>query len=360
MKVFIWLFLITIVIVFMENNPSLNNLSFWNEANTYRAKIIYVTTSSQSDHSALQSILALFFDGPYNGKKIFLTNIYDDHPMTILYTKGDWIFIQKKNDTNKEDFFIKGPVRDRGILILLGIFVLSLLFVGGKQGFRALLSLGVIYFLIFKMLIPLTMKGYNPIAVSIAIAIISTVLTLLIVSGFNGKTVASIVGTIFGVLIASYLAWFFGNTIHLTGCADQTTEILQYSASFHVDFKGLLFAGIIVGALGAVMDMTMSIASAIQELKISNPKLSLDSLVTQGLKVGKDIIGTMTNTLILAYVGGAFSLILLFAIHNTSFARIINSEEVSSEIVRILAGSIGLISAVPITAFVAAITAKGE
>lgn len=211
-------------------------------------------------------------------------------PAGFSYSQGDWVFIAPKQVASEAPFYITGPVRDKGLLNLLGIFIFSLMIIGGRQGFRSLISLSIIYFLVFKILLPLMAKGYNPLGLSIGIAIFATIVALFLVSGINGKTVASVIGTIFGVITASLLTWYFGNAIHLTGCSDETTQLLKYTA-MNINFRGMLFAGIIVGALGAITDMTMSIASAMKEIKNSNPGLSYEVLVIQGLKVARDTIG---------------------------------------------------------------------
>jgi uncharacterized membrane protein len=360
MKIFFWLFLFTVAIILIPQSELLNRISIWNEPGVYRAEILQIRTSHQPGQAVLQAMLACCKNGPYAGKTIQLTHeLIAADPSSLSYSPGDWVFIVPRQAENGTRFSITGPVRDRGLLTLMGIFIFSLLIIGGRQGLRSLISLSIICLLIFKVLLPLMAKGYNPLAVSIGIAILATTIALFLVSGFNGKTIASIIGTICGVITASLLTWYFGNAIHLTGCSDETAQLLKYTA-MNINFQGMLFAGIIVGALGAITDMTMSIASAMQEIKNSNPGLGYEALVIQGLKVARDTIGTMTNTLILAYVGGAFSLLLLFISYQTSFARIINLEEIAAELVRMLAGSVGLIAAVPVTATVAAFTVGND
>ncbi len=359
MKPYLWLFGATMLFVTLIRFNILDQLIPTPGPGIYRARIVQVDSALESTKTGTQMIVAAIEDGPMVGSNVSIQHTLGGYNTDIIYALGNRIFISPAGQ-NQGLFYIRGPVRDRSLMLLFALFAFSLILIGGTQGMRALLSLAIICLLLFQVLLPSLAKGYHPFFISLAIVIIATFISLLLVSGWNGKTAAAITGTISGLITAGLLTWFFGNSSYLTGYADETAQVLHYTASFPVNFQGLLFAGIMIGALGAITDMTMSIASAVQEIKTSNPALEYDALVAQGLKVARDTIGTMTNTLVLAYVGGAFSLLLLFLSHRASLGWILNLEEVATEMVRILAGSIGLIVAVPVTTAVAAITIKVE
>ena len=163
-----------------------------------------------------------------------------------------------------------------------------------------------------------------------------------------------------GVLVAGLISYLVGSQINLTGMsADEATILLYIPQEITFDFRNLLFAGIILGALGAIMGVGMSITSSIDEIYKANNQLSVKELFDSGMNVGKDIMGTMINTLILAYAGTSIPLLLVFMAYETSMTKIINMDIIATEIVRALSGSIGLILTIPITALIASILIRG-
>ena len=153
------------------------------------------------------------------------------------------------------------------------------------------------------------------------------------------------------MLTAGFLAYLVGNIAKLTGLGDDESQMLLYiPQNIDFNYKGLLFAGIIIGTLGASMDMGMSIASAMHEVREANPKIKRGALIKAGMNIGRDVMSTMTNTLILAYAGGSLQMLLLYMAYDIPFLDIINRDVIASEVVRALAGSIGIIFTIPITA----------
>jgi uncharacterized membrane protein len=320
----------------------------------YKANILQVEEDKKGNRRFHQIITAQFTEGPYAGRTVRLTHEFNGYPTDLKYSVGNSLFILEYQESEGERFAISGPVRDNGLYTLMLIFLVSVVIIAGFQGIRSIVSLSLIFMVIFYILVPLVIRGINPIGVTLTLAALSTVFTIFFVSGINHKTFAAAIGTISGIATAGWLAWYFGNTVLLTGYSDESTQMLQYTAS-SVNFKGLLFSGIIMGALGAIMDISVSIASSIAEIKQSNPQIGFNSLVAGGFRVGKDAISTMTNTLVLAYAGTSFPLLMLYQIHQTPYRHIINHDAIAAEIVRIFSGSIGLLAAVPVTVFIAAL-----
>jgi len=237
------------------------------------------------------------------------------------------------------------------LFYLLVIFLAGLAIVGGKKGIKAIVTLIFTILAISQILLPLILKGYNPIAVSIGICSLIIVVTLVIISGANEKTLSAIIGTTGGVVIAGFLALIVGYMADLTGLGnEESIHLILFTRD--IDFKGLLFAGIIIGSMGAVMDVGMSISSAMHEVAIANPRITTENLISAGMNIGRDIMGTMANTLILAYVGASLNLMLFLAAYEPSLAQILIKDNITAEIVRSLAGSIGLICTIPLTAVV--------
>lgn len=269
----------------------------------------------------------------------------------IIVESGDEIIIVGNQiGETIENGRVYSYARDKYLLYLLLVFVGALLLFGGKNGFYSILSLAICVSLILFAFFPLIMKSYNPILIVSIISIISTLITLSIIGGFNIKTYAAIIGTIGGVISAGLLTFYFGALTHIQGIGDEDVELLSYfTEGYNLNFRDLLYAGIIIGALGAIMDVSMSIASSMGELYESNPRISKDKLFTAGMRIGKDIMGTMSNTLILAYAGNSISMILVFFLYDRSLVQFINSDQIAGEILRALCGSIGLIFSIPIT-----------
>jgi uncharacterized membrane protein len=204
-------------------------------------------------------------------------------------------------------------------------------------------------------MLPLILKGFNPIGASSLSAAVITILTFAIVAGVNTKSLSAIFGTLCGVLSASLIAYVTGSLANLTGLSsDEATMLVYIPQNIEFDFMGLLFAGIIIGTLGAVMDVAMSISSAMYEMKSINPEMTTGKLVKSGFNIGRDIMGTMTNTLILAYTGSSIFLMLVFLAYETTVIRIINMDVIATEIIRAVSGSIGIILSIPATVLLSA------
>lgn len=313
---------------------------------------------SQGDQTKIQTVEIKITSGEHKDETIMTENVIDERfAYNLIVKEGDRVLLFLEEDVNGDIIaaYIDEIERDRYLLFLVLAFVLSLILVGGLKGLKAVITLGLTGFAILKIYLPLTLKGYSPILLSIGISIGVIIFTLLVISGINKKTMSAIVGTTGGVLIAGIITLIVGSFARLTGLGNEEAQMLMFiPQEIDFNFKGILFSGIILGALGAVMDVSMSIASSINEIEIANPELSTKELFKAGMNVGRDIMGTMSNTLILAYTGSSIYLMLLFLAYDFPFVSIINRDMIASEVVRALAGSIGLICTVPLTAIISA------
>lgn len=303
----------------------------------------------------VQYIKVKITSGEYKNQVYDIENyIMDNSIYEMVVEKGDKILVVIEDLEDGEiEVYLGDFLRQDYMMYLLVIFILLILLIGGKKGFKAVFTLSFTMFAILKILLPIILKGSNPIPATILIAIVITVVTIYLVSGINSKSTAAIIGTSGGVLLAWAIAYVVGNKVKLTGLSSEEAAMLMYIPQDIIfNFQNILFSGIILGSLGAVMDVGMSIASSIEEVYNANNDLTREELIKAGMNVGRDIMGTMTNTLILAYTGSSIPLLLLFMAYDTSLLEIINLEIVSAEIVRSLAGSIGLILTIPLTAIV--------
>lgn len=238
------------------------------------------------------------------------------------------------------------------IVAILVIYSLAIVVIGGIKGWKALISLILTILSIFYIIIPQIIKGANPLFITTIVSILITCVVLVIIAGFNKKAIAAIIGTSGGIIIAGVFAILFGYAMDLSGISEEASTLVSVSSSYMFDFKGILYAGIIIGALGACMDVAMSLASALYEFKEENPHITTKKMMKAGMNIGRDMIGTMTNTLILAYTGSSIVLIMLFMVTQERFIHIINREMMIEEILRSIAGSFGLVTTIPFTAFV--------
>lgn len=263
------------------------------------------------------------------------------------------LLVEKYEDVSEITYevHITEYVRDTYVYGVIGIFVLLLLLIGRKTGLKTLITLTLTILFVIKILLPGILRGYNPVPLTILVAFLTTLVTILLIGGFNHKSYAAIIGILGGVLAAGLITFYIGSKVKLTGLSSEEAGMLMYiPQNIDFDFRGLLFSGIMLGALGAVMDVGMSIASAMEEIKKINPQIMTKDLFVSGMNVGKDIMGTMSNTLILAYTGSAIPLLLLFMAYDASLVRIINLDIIASEIIRAVSGTIGLILTIPLTA----------
>lgn len=234
------------------------------------------------------------------------------------------------------------------------IFVAVVCLIGGKKGFYAIASLAFAFICIVYLMFPLIYKGFSPILITIVIAVLTTIVTLGLLGGFTSKTLSAMIGTTSGVAIAALAAVLFGKAAGITGYNVTDIETLNYVAqNSSIKIGQLLFSGIIISSLGAVMDVGMSIASTIQEIHETNPELSREKLFVSGIHVGRDMMGTMTNTLIFAYVGGAITTLITNYAYDLSYRQLANSYVIGTEIMQGLSGSLGVVLTVPITAAIA-------
>ena len=291
-------------------------------------------------------------DGSHKGETMTIRHTIERiMPGYYIFKAGDKLLIRATEDNGKiETVKIQEKVRDTQVYLIVGLFVALLLIIGGIKGLKTLVSLVIAVVMIFFGYIPLIIKGVNPILASLGISIPVVIITLIIISGKNIKTFVAIIGTSLGVIISGILAFIFGNFAHLTGLADDSSISLAYIPQFrNLDYKGILFGTILIGAIGAIMDVAISIASALYEINDLDKNISKKNMIISGMNIGKDMMGSMSNTLILAYVGTTLHLIILFIVYRIRFTEIINLDSIATEIIRAMAGSIGLIITIPVT-----------
>lgn len=274
---------------------------------------------------------------------------------------GDEVVVNKTKDTEgKNMFFITDYVRRSPLLLLFTFFAGLTILIGKLRGLTSLIGMGISFAVIFLYILPQILSGSDPILVSILGSLLIIPATFYLSHGFNKKTTIAIFGTLVALVITGVLANIFVEASKLTGFVSEEAGFLQVALGGTVNIKGLLLAGIIIGVLGVLDDVTVSQAAVVRQLREANSKLKSGELYKRAMDVGRDHIASMVNTLVLVYAGAAMPLMLLFVNNPHPFSEVINYEIIANEVVRTLVGSIGLILAVPITTFIAVIAAGSE
>ncbi len=298
-------------------------------------------------------------DGEYKGEtKKAVFGGESDLPEEMQYKTGQTVFIgiaQGGTEGSVEYISLYDVDNTKSMIFLMVLVVAAIIAVGKLKGLASLFALIVTIMMVFVFLIPYTLKGYPPLPIAVIISIVSIILTLPIIAGFHLKTLAAIMGAVCGIILASLLAMFFGWIMHLSGIVTNDMLTVFYASSVKIDVKGLVLSGMIIAALGAIMDICISIASSTAEIFSANPEIDEKRAFKSVLNIGTDILGSMVNTLILAYVGSSLSLILFISMRlqpDMSIWMILNYNPVLSEIVKSAIGSIGLFISIPLTAII--------
>lgn len=315
---------------------------------------MYDPAQGDPQYQKIQNVTYEVLEGEHKGIIFESENEIMQRIFDLDLKKGDKVLVLLQvYEDGTISGFATDYIRNDTMIIFIILFVAAILLIGKLKGLRALLSLAITVGAIFYILIPMTVKGYDPLAIAVLVSIGVTIVTIGMIAGFNRKGLSAIIGTLGGVFFAAIIAYTVGKISLLTGLSGEDARIL-YVNNPDLNFYHIFFASIMIGALGAIMDVGMSIASSVNEIAQANSNKKHNELFKAGMNVGKDIMGTMSNTLILAYVGSALPLLILFAMNEFSTMQVINFDFIAAEIVRSVSGSFGLLLAIPVTAFAGA------
>lgn len=254
------------------------------------------------------------------------------------------------NSVNLIDYY-----RLTGELVLSLAFVLFMLIFARGTGLRAIFSFIITVLSIWKILIPLYLKGFEPVFTALIVVILITFVILALVYGFDKRLLSSISGAFLGILLAAVLSIIFTKVFHLHGAIMSHSESLLYSGYENLSLTRIFMASVFIGASGSVMDLSVDVTSAVNEVVRNCPNISRKEAIKSGMAVARAAMSTMTTTLLLAYSGSCIALIMTFMAQGTPIYNILNNNQVAAEIVNTIAGSFGLASTAPFTAFLAGI-----
>ena len=313
--------------------------------------IKYIDTDEGNFVQTKQNVNVKLLSGEFKGNIINLDNVLTGNPYyDIKLKKGAKVILHTEDNGDGIEYSIEDINRSDTLLWLSLLFCCLLIYVGKRKGIYSLFSIALTLILIIHCLCPLILWGVNPIIAVTIICILSTVITMYSVGGFNAKSTSASAGVILSLFLAGILSCITMNTAHLTGFSGEYTTYL-YSTHPEINFVALTISMMVLATLGAVMDVAMSISSTINEIYLTDNTKTIKELFISGMNVGRDIIGTMANTLILVYMGGSLALLLLA--DNIDIIKFLNLNQVVTEIASALIGSIAIIICVPITAIAA-------
>ncbi len=334
-------------------------------------RVVGVDTSEDVDQILSLRILS----GQFRGEIVNINNIWIGRPFSdrVIY-QGDVLLLEiplrRQNQTKIDEVRMGAYFRTPFLLYFGGVLGCLIILVAGLKGVRAILTLFLTALSVFCVLVPMTVRGFNPIGVALCIATLLTIAIFVIIAGFSFKVISGVLATLGGLAAVAILSFISQKVMALTGLAEEFgflelgIALWRTKASHHWDFAGILSAGMILGAVGAMMDVGMSISSSVHEVKRVNPNVTVRQAIRAGLNVGRDIMGTMADTLIFAYLGAHMIVMLLPTIEFPEvgrlypFLRLVNDEATAAAIVQAVVGTIGLVLTVPIAATISGMLTK--
>lgn len=321
-------------------------------------RILEVDNSMMTNHGLVrvggQFLTVELLEAPFKGEVVQAqNNLLSKLEMDKVFKVGDRALMNVSVEAGKivwanaADFY-----RLRAEKVLLGLFVVFLVVYGGFTGCQAVLSFAFTFLCMWKVLIPMLLKGYDAIAITFVITMTLTAVIIFLVAGVNLKGLVAFLGAIIGLGFTCVLALAFAEPLKVNGAVRPFSETLLFSGFGDIDLTRIFLAGIFLSSSGAVMDLAIDISSAMREVVLHNPTVSRLGLLKSGIMVGRAVIGSMTTTLVLAYSGSYLTMLMLFMGQGVPTPNILNLTYVSAEILHTLAGSFGLVLVAPLTAVI--------
>jgi len=331
------------------------------QASIAEAKILKIENTSKTNSQTkktIKNVTLKILSGFLAGKEFNTQDNILTTSFNIDYKVGDNVIVTtSKGPDGKDTVYISDVDRIPMLLLLTCLLIVLTVIVARWQGIASILGMAVSFYILASLIIPGILNGTDPLIITFIGSIIIIPATYYLAHGLNKKTTIAIVGTVITLLLTGGLAYIFTALTKLTGFASEEATYLQNMGN-NINIKSLLLAGMVIGALAVLNDITISQASIVESLYTANNKLSLHELFSHAMKVGRDHVASLINTLVLVYVGASFPLVILFYNTPVSFGLIANQEIIATEIVRTLLSSIGIVAAVPITTYLACIVTR--
>jgi uncharacterized membrane protein len=361
--------IILFIIIFAALLPfQIHADEFSDNSTTFKARVIEILNTKEKareDGSTYtqQNLKLLALDGELKDQEMIYQGIADLDVMNAnYYDIGDRVYVDSfVNESGVFTFYVVDFVRTGYIYLLSIIFILIVFLVGRFKGLKALLGLVFSFFVIIEFILPQILAGRDPFIISLigGLGILGVIIYL--TEGFNRKSHLAILSVLISLIVTLVLSVIFTKLTKLSGMSQEEATFLIGASKTAINFKGLLLAGFIIGATGVLDDIVVGQIEAVESIREANPSLSTKKLFTLAYRVGNTHLGAIINTLFLTYAGASLPLLLLFVLNQSTgltFDRVINTESISTEVIRTLVGSIGVMLAMPIATFLAAIKRK--
>jgi uncharacterized membrane protein len=356
-----FLFLFSIFIFILLISPTQLFAQASTQASIAEAEVLRIQNTSQINFQTkktIKNVTLKVLSGSLAGKEFIIQDNVLPTSFNIDYKVGDNVVVTtSKGQDGKDTIYISDVDRIPMLLLLTCLLIVLTVIVARWQGIASILGMGVSFYILATLIIPGILNGSDPLTITFIGSIIIIPVTYYLAHGLNKKTTIAIVGTGITLLLSGGLAYIFTSLTRLSGFASEEATYLQNIGS-NINIKSLLLAGMVIGALAVLNDITISQASIVESLYSANNRLSLQELFSHAMKVGRDHVASLINTLVLVYVGASFPLVILFYNTPVPFGLITNQEIIATEIVRTLVSSIGIIAAVPITTYLACIVVR--
>ena len=362
-RVVIIIMLITIIAAGFFNQYLAKDYSRVNNDSTdfVSGKIVEITSSNLEYDQDLkinlgkQVVVVEILEGKSTGKRVEIDN-YLTAAHNVEVAIGSKVIIPADEPDGIDSYYtVYNFDRGLGMIIFTCVLLLVIIAIGRGKGVKAILGLAYTLYLVIFLLLPTVFSGYSPVLMSIICVALSTIVTLMLLNGASKKTYSAIVATVLGVVLSAGGFYLMSLVLKVNGFSvDEAESLVLINQATGLSIKDILFAGILISSLGAIMDVGMSIVSALSELFHHQPNLTQKQIFDSGIEIGKDMIGTMTNTLILAFTGSAFvSLLVLFS-YNVDIKQLLSSNYIAIEFAQGIAGTLGIVLTVPIASFISA------
>lgn len=305
-----------------------------------------------------QNVTVLIKSGTYKGKTVEATSI-NGYLYGAVCEAGTKVIVRVSEYKGNLSASVYNYDRESQIILLICAFLVTMWLVGGRKGINSVIALVFTFIVVLFMYIPMMYIGVSPFLSAVIAVILITVITHILLADLEMKSISAMLGTICGVIVAGLIALIFGKMSHINGYnVDEIETMIYIGMNSKLDIGGMLFSGILISSLGAVMDVAMSVSSSLNEILINSPGLEIKELFKSGINIGRDMIGTMSNTLILAYVGSSINLVMIIYAYSYQAHQVLNMYSIGIEIMSGIAGTMGIILAVPFTSFISAFLLK--
>ena len=349
-------FSVLLIIVLMLIPTGYEGKLTYQNADRVKAEVISADNSDITDNGLIrtgeQRCEVKILEGKFKGEIASAVNrLNGSLAQDKIFSQGDTAFIVISYSNDKiTAVTMTDHYRLDKEAVLAGLFLLLLILFAGKTGLRAIISFIATVLLMWKVLVPCMLKGWNPIWLSIGIVLLMTTIILSLIYGFNKRCLDSVSGAFLGIAVTAVLGIVFTDMFKIHGAVMESSESLLYAGYQHLDLTSIFMASIFLGSSGAVMDLSVDICSAVYEIVQKKPEISAWEAIRSGFSVGRAACGSTTTTLLLAYSGSYIALLMVFMAQGTPIEFILNYKYVAAEIVHTIVGSFGLVTVAPLTA----------